>query len=124
MVVRVAPSDLPPIAGLDGKILEWILCYGCNRYGHVKKKDGIVNCPTWKEPNAPPKAVVEQVVGQEGGAVDIDALRARLSLASSRRAPESTAFPDTPEEHRTRPRLQLDRTVALPSSIGDHSGIY
>ncbi|MGB0675649.1 MAG: hypothetical protein ACPGOU_05435, partial [Candidatus Nanopelagicales bacterium] len=68
------PSDLPPVAGLDGKILEWILCYGCNRYGHVKKKDGIVNCPTWKEPNAPPKAVVEQVVGQEGGAVDIDAL--------------------------------------------------
>ena len=63
-----------PIAGLDGKILEWILCYGCNRYGHVKKKDGIVNCPTWKEPNAPPKAVVEQVAGQGGGAVDIDAL--------------------------------------------------
>ena len=66
------PSDLPPIAGLDGKILEWILCYGCNRYGHVKKKDGIVNCPTWKEPNAPPKAVVEQVVGQGGAAPDID----------------------------------------------------
>ncbi|MEC7232476.1 MAG: hypothetical protein VXW31_06030, partial [Planctomycetota bacterium] len=42
--------------------------------GHVKKKDGIVNCPTWKEPNAPPKAVVEQVAGQGGGAVDIDAL--------------------------------------------------
>ena len=62
----------PPVAGLDGKVLEWILCYGCNRYGHVKKKDGIVNCPTWKEPNAPPKAVVEQVVGQGGAAPDID----------------------------------------------------
>ena len=32
----------PPVAGLDGVIKDWIRCYGCNRNGHVKMKDGKV----------------------------------------------------------------------------------
>ena len=68
----------------------------------MKKKDGIVNCPTWKEPNAPPKAVVEQVAGQGGGAVDIDALLKAAAMLddgdeSAGRPRSSAASPHPPE---------------------------
>jgi hypothetical protein len=56
----------PPVAGLDGRIREEIRCYGCNRMGHVKKKDGQVNCPSWTEGATAPAAVISQVTG--GGA--------------------------------------------------------
>jgi hypothetical protein len=49
------------VAGLDGQILEWIRCYGCNRLSHVKKKDGQVNCPSWTESIAAPAAVISKV---------------------------------------------------------------
>ena len=42
-------------------------------------------------------------------------------LPSSRRASETTAFPDTREECVTRSRLQLDRPVTQPSSEGTYT---
>jgi hypothetical protein len=24
-----------------------VQCYGCQKYGHIKKKGGVVNCPWW-----------------------------------------------------------------------------
>ena len=66
------------MAGLDGKILEWIRCYGCNRLGHVKKKDGQVNCPSWTEGTTAPAAVISQVTGGNSvptaAGIDLDAL--------------------------------------------------
>ena len=77
----------PPVAGLDGVIKDWIRCYGCNRNGHVKMKDGKVNCPTWKPDVQAPKATVQQAAGtpavtsdSETGEslIDADALFAAL----------------------------------------------
>ena len=69
-------ADLgPPVAGRDGQILDWIRCYGCNRLGHVKKKDGQVNCPTWTGGSAAPAAGVRKIdpVPTAAG-IDLDAL--------------------------------------------------
>jgi hypothetical protein len=69
-----------PVAGRDGVVSAHVQCYGCQRYGHPKKKGGAVICPWWVvtddgsgyyDPNhkavdgaaAPsaPRAVVDQV---------------------------------------------------------------
>jgi hypothetical protein len=71
-----------------------VQCYGCQRFGHVKKKHGQVNCPWWvvkpdgfeyydanhkaadgaANPSAP-RAVVDQVTSAPTApAIDLDAL--------------------------------------------------
>jgi ribosomal protein L37AE/L43A len=75
---RNSPEDEVPVdrsdctAGLDGEINAHIQCCGCHLYGHVKKKQGVWNCPSCDDdwgagaggaaPTAP-KAVVDQVGG-------------------------------------------------------------
>jgi hypothetical protein len=41
------PGAGSPAAGLDGTVSAHVQCYGCQKYGHVKKKGGVVNCPWW-----------------------------------------------------------------------------
>ena len=35
------------MAGKDGTTNPAVQCYGCQSYGHVKKKWGVVQCPYW-----------------------------------------------------------------------------
>ena len=43
--------------------------------GHVKKKDGQVNCPTWTEGSTAPAAVISQVdMVPTAAGIDLDAL--------------------------------------------------
>ena len=91
-----------PVAGLDGTVNPAIQCYGCQRYGHVKKKNKVVNCPCWvvaadgseyydakRQPAdgaapAAPGAVVAQVAPASpatAAPVDIDALMEAFTLS-------------------------------------------
>jgi hypothetical protein len=94
-------DDADPVAGIDGIVSAHVQCYGCQKFGHVKKKGDAVNCPWWvvktdgseyydanlkaaagaANPSAP-RAVVDQVVpAPTTPAIDLDALMEAFTLA-------------------------------------------
>ena len=98
---RSQRGDAELVAGLDGIVIEHVQCYGCNGWGHVKKKQGVVNCPWWvtkpdgsegydanhkaangaANPSAPGAVVAQVTPAPTATAVDIDALMEALALA-------------------------------------------
>jgi hypothetical protein len=97
-------ADRAPVAGRNGTVVAHVQCYGCQEYGHVKKKWGVANCPHWvvaadgseyhdphhKPPEvaagAPvaPRAVVDQVTtapAPTATAIDLDALMEAFTLS-------------------------------------------
>ena len=100
------PSDGALVPGIDGTVVAHMQCYGCQNYGHGKKKWGVVQCPYWVidadgseyyDPNhkpsgaaagAPvaPRAVVDQVAATPvatAAAFDMDAMFEAMALSDA-----------------------------------------
>jgi hypothetical protein len=81
-------------------VVEHVQCYGCKNFGHVKKKQGQVNCPWW--------------VVKPDGSECYDANHKAADGAANPSAPGAVVAQVTPAS--TVPAIDLSPTTRPPTS--------